>query len=650
MNLSTHEYTFGYTQQELVYVLLSVAADLILFSANLLLEVRWNTAHLSGFLAGAILLYLLYYFRPLEEESDERVRFPLWEFGILQLLALFLRGGVLAALVDSAGLSPFAAMIPTIATSIAIVLAGGRLWLFQKEQDQVFVWNKTLAIAIIVYAIGLRLVYSWTFELLHEEAYYWNYGMHLDIGYLDHPPMVGWLIWFFTSLFGHTEFAVRLSSLLCWLVAAYYVYTLTKRLYGEAAAFRAFVLASILPLFFGTALVITPDAPLVACWAGALYYLYRAVVEERHWSWIGVGVFMGLGLLSKYTIALLGLALVVFLLFDRRSRKWFLRPEPYLGLVICLALFSPVIIWNLQQNWASFGFQSTGRLAGDFDFALPELLGSALLLMTPTGLLAVVTAVVSKKWIHPEPVQAKREKASRFLLTTCLLPFGIFFFLSLFRLSKLNWTAPIWLGALPMIAFFMVKRPANAAPASWRARLPLKIASAWRATLIAMLCVYGIILHYCILGFPGVPYHKELLGIGIPDFVAQVAAIEEEYERQHGRKPFITCMDSDRLAGWIAFYRTKMAGSEGKEKVKDFIRNATGGHLYEVDSHMYRFWHPIETYDRERPLLIVTASQRDLQKDQVWAHVGPLSEMGKFMAYKHGKPTTPFYYQFAKMH
>ena len=40
-----------------------------------------------------------------------------------------------------------------------------------------------------------------------EETYYWNYSRHLDIGYLDHPPMVGWLIWLGTAVFG--DYGVR---------------------------------------------------------------------------------------------------------------------------------------------------------------------------------------------------------------------------------------------------------------------------------------------------------------------------------------------------------------------------------------------------------------------------------------------------------
>jgi dolichol-phosphate mannosyltransferase len=51
-------------------------------------------------------------------------------------------------------------------------------------------------------------------ELLPEEAYYWNYSRHLDIGYLDHPPMVAWLIRLGTMVFGQNEFGVRIGTAL----------------------------------------------------------------------------------------------------------------------------------------------------------------------------------------------------------------------------------------------------------------------------------------------------------------------------------------------------------------------------------------------------------------------------------------------------
>ena len=125
--------------------------------------------------------------------------------------------------------------------------------------------------------------------------------------------------------------------------------------------------------------------------------------------------------------------------------------------------------------------------------------------------------------------------------------------------------------------------------------------------------------------------------------------IEQNFEQKHGQKPLIACMDSNRLASWIAFYRTKMAQGDDHVNLREFLENTTGGQLFEVNSYMYRFWHPVEHYDKTRPILIITTRRDYLLKDQLLAHVRPTSEINEFTAYKHGKPTTPFFYQFAAM-
>src|ERR1700743_884959 len=88
----------------------------------------------------------------------------------------------------------------------------------------------------------LRLIYDGRVELFPEESYYWNYAQHLDIGYLDHPPMVAWLIKLGTLIFGDTEFGVRIGGILCTAVAAVFSYRLTRNLFGEAAAVIAVLL------------------------------------------------------------------------------------------------------------------------------------------------------------------------------------------------------------------------------------------------------------------------------------------------------------------------------------------------------------------------------------------------------------------------
>ena len=151
----------------------------------------------------------------------------------------------------------------------------------------------------------LRIAFFVAPDLYPEEAYYWNYAAHLDIGYLDHPPMVAWLIHLGTALFGDGEFGVRAPLILCSIATAFFTFRLTELLFDRRAAWMAVLLVQLLPFFFLTGFMITPDAPLTAFWSGGLYFLALALLREKAGAWFGLGVCLGLGMLSKYTIALL---------------------------------------------------------------------------------------------------------------------------------------------------------------------------------------------------------------------------------------------------------------------------------------------------------------------------------------------------------
>jgi dolichol-phosphate mannosyltransferase len=139
-----------------------------------------------------------------------------------------------------------------------------------------------------------------------------------------------------------------------WLIAAFFQFQFARNLFGKTAAFLAVLLFSVLPFFFAMGLLMMPDVPLTATWAGGLYFLERATLAKRREAWLGLGLCMGLGMLSKYTIALLGPATLIFLLLDPRSRRWLWSPWPYVAALIALLLFSPVITWNAAHDWASF--------------------------------------------------------------------------------------------------------------------------------------------------------------------------------------------------------------------------------------------------------------------------------------------------------
>ena len=120
-----------------------------------------------------------------------------------------------------------------------------------------------------------------------------------------------------------------------------YLYALAHNLYDKSTAMRAVLLLAVLPFGCVTGALMTPDAPLMATWAATLYYMERALIADRRWAWLGMGIAFGLGILSKYTLGLLGMAALVFVVLDPESRRWLRRPHAYLAAALALLLFFP---------------------------------------------------------------------------------------------------------------------------------------------------------------------------------------------------------------------------------------------------------------------------------------------------------------------
>jgi len=414
-----------------------------------------------------------------------------------------------------------------------------------------------------------------------EEAYYWNYSYHMDIGYLDHPPMVAWLIGLGTYLAGKTEIGVRLPAYLCWVIAAWFMFRLTCNLMDRTSAYRSVMLMAVLPIYFSIGLIMTPDAPLYAAWAGALYFLERALLAGRARAWLGFGVCAGLGLLSKYTIGLLLPAVAAFVLVDRRSRRWLLRPEPYAAILIAAVLFSPVILWNARHGWASFNFQGTRRWVHESGFALHVLLGSAIVLLTPFGLIGVLKAPLPVRWggleLSGQAGQNVRKKLFAWIFM--LVPLSVFVVFSLSRFPKLNWTGPVWLAGLPLLAADMAARPGQLAGALTRAGRRL-----WVPMIVSCLLFFAGGLYATLIAAPGLtPLQDMDLPVAWEEIGDHVERIEQRIAAATGQEPILMGMDKYQISSQLAFYD----GSKG-----DGPEETTGRHLFGWDSLMWAFWRP----------------------------------------------------------
>lgn len=491
--------------------------------------------------------------------------------------------------------------------------------------------GELVAIGVASYVVVLRLLFLGLVDLWPQEAYYWNYSQHLDIGYLDHPPMVAWLIGAGTGVFGDTEIGVRIAAWLLWFVTAFFTFRRTDRIFGKPAAFMSLLLVAALPFYFATAFLMTPDSLLVAAWAGALYFLDRALIEGRRNAWWGVGLCVGLGMLSKYTIAVLGPATLWFLVVDSRARSWLRRPEPYLAAVLALLIFSPVIYWNLENGLASFAFQSTRRMGSAFRFSLPRLIADAAILLTPTGLVAAAASL----WARREggsagPARTEERRVSRFILIFTLVPLAVFVVFSLSRGVKLNWTGPIWLAVLPAIAAAIASATEN------RSVFELTLRRAWVPTVAAGLVAYGLLLGYMVLGLPGFGYAVRLprAPIAWSEFGREAAGLSLAVKQATGDEPLMIGLDTYNVASQLAFY-----GGRGGATA-----NSVGRGILGRKSLMFDYWYRAEPL-RGRPAVMMAFKRSQILDPALAHHFTRLSDPREHLVTKAGRPAGRFYYR-----
>jgi len=543
------------------------------------------TANLLSFTLGTFFGYSLIargIFVDISAVDDPPVRVLYGRFAVIFLLALFFRGILFPRLLETSYWAFQAAILVAAFTAhlvqffgvVAVVFAQGS-WISPSPNH----WRR-LAILVVGYTVAFRLAAMGPVNLIPEEAYYWNYAQHLDLSYLDHPPMVAWLIWISTSLFGRSEFAVRLPALISWAFAAGFMFHLTANVFDRNAAFRCLLLMAVLPLYFGFGFFMTPDAPLFAAWAGCLFYLYRALITQRQSSWWGAGLCMGAGLLSKYTILLLALTTVGYLLVDRGSRQWWVRAEPYLAALLSGVIFLPVLIWNAERGWASFVFQGSRRWSDNFNFSLPFLIGSILLVLTPVGMAAVAQTLLPPATDISEPGREPPEYRRQWLFGSMftLAPLSVFLLFSFLHVPKLNWTAPVWLAIIPWVA-------QNMGPeAQPTGKMFLIVRQLWVPTLTALLLLVSAGFYYIYLGLPGTGAMTEgrLLGpwkaLGM-----KIDAIQRKIEVETGVTPLVVGMDKYMITSELAFY-DQLDGNR--------FKNAGGTHFFGDRGLMWEYWFP----------------------------------------------------------
>lgn len=362
--------------------------------------------------------------------------------------------------------------------------------------------NKRL-LYIFIISFLTRLLLAFGIELGNDEVYYRIFALFLDWSYFDHPPMVAWLIRL-TTLGANVapDGFVRLGAVIIGAINTLLIYRITKNVCNseKAGLISALLYNGSIYCFIISGTFIMPDTPLTLFWLLALERLItilpcKEIEANQRRSMLLASFYIGLAMLSKYTGAYLwGAAGLYILLYNR---QWLKEWSIYIGFIVSILIFTPVIYWNIENDFITFTFHGarvTAQNSIKWLYFGREIFGSIFYNNPINWVLALVAILSFKRGksaantdIVAEGNYISRD-SYRMLVIFSLPMILLFLSISLTRETLPHWAAPAYLSLIILTSAYLVNR---------RNALKLSVAS---MVFTLVVCLFGLIqINYGVL-------------------------------------------------------------------------------------------------------------------------------------------------------
>lgn len=318
----------------------------------------------------------------------------------------------------------------------------------------------------LIILIACHLFY-WLFVYPNpDEAYYWQWGRYPAISYHDHPalpPLIQGLLY---SWFGKSLFVLRLPVALSTVLSVYVYSKLINRLGFNENKKAILLIIFSLPLIFLFTSFAWHDHLMMAMLLCSSYFWLQYFTEKykgnkgKHRDVFLAFIFLGLAAISKYNAVFLALAVASVILMNKQLHAVLKDVKFYLGILICIAIISPIFIWNAQNQYGSFEFTLAQRTVQPFlegRFFKGNILG--FLLGTIALLTPFITYFCFKKSIQK---QANTDAYTTVYHSLAKHLFwwasGVFLFLSLFSNVLYYWNIPAYVLILPWVVHYILNK------------------------------------------------------------------------------------------------------------------------------------------------------------------------------------------------
>ncbi len=244
-------------------------------------------------------------------------------------------------------------------------------------------WSDHGALAVTcVIVFVLHMIANANYGFHRDELQFIADSRHLQAGFVAYPPVTPVMAFLARVLFGESLVAYRVFSAIAHSLIVLIAALMAKELGGSSFSrvFSALLsLASPVLLFSGSVIMYMIFDYLA--WAATAYFVLR-VLRGSARSWIGVGISVGFGMMTKYSIAFVVLAMIVSLLAFPERKVFATRYFP-LAVAIALAIFLPNLAWLVENDFVYLDFIRSiherdirwGRTEGFFMDQLSDCIG-----------------------------------------------------------------------------------------------------------------------------------------------------------------------------------------------------------------------------------------------------------------------------------
>ena len=213
--------------------------------------------------------------------------------------------------------------------------------------------NYLFLLIFIIFCIRIIGLYFSPLEVQGDEAQYWYWSTYFDWGYYSKPPLVAWIIGFFTSTFGNSIFILKLPSLLAHFLTSFILFNLSKAFNRNTE--ESLWLSITYLLFFAVSLssnIISTDPFLLLFWSSSLLFFKICLNKKSIKNIILTSIFVALGFYAKYAMIYFFLSSIVLILFTDDKKE--LIKNILIIFFIVLILISPHLYWVYSTNWVTF--------------------------------------------------------------------------------------------------------------------------------------------------------------------------------------------------------------------------------------------------------------------------------------------------------